>query len=132
MRAPRISVWRYSYTCYMFFFFQAEDGIRDSSVTGVQTCALPISIWAGLAVNTWPGSTPGRVGPRPEANSVSTSLACAGAAAVTSEKSTEWTIAGPVAVEACSWVPPGKTIYHNPQSTAGKKYPVVVVFLLLT
>src|SRR5260370_5173207 len=25
-----------------FFFFQAEDGIRDSSVTGVQTCALPI------------------------------------------------------------------------------------------
>src|SRR5882762_7072197 len=25
------------------FFFQAEDGIRDSSVTGVQTCALPIS-----------------------------------------------------------------------------------------
>src|SRR5260370_1072527 len=27
---------------YFFFFFQAEDGIRDSSVTGVQTCALPI------------------------------------------------------------------------------------------
>src|SRR5260370_31747216 len=26
-----------------FFFFKAEDGIRDSSVTGVQTCALPIS-----------------------------------------------------------------------------------------
>src|SRR5215203_6733262 len=25
-----------------FFFFQAEDGIRDSGVTGVQTCALPI------------------------------------------------------------------------------------------
>src|SRR5260370_27433312 len=30
--------------CDCFFFFQAEDGIRDSSVTGVQTCALPISI----------------------------------------------------------------------------------------
>src|SRR5260370_24676864 len=29
---------------FIFFFFQAEDGIRDSSVTGVQTCALPISI----------------------------------------------------------------------------------------
>src|SRR5260370_3253252 len=28
--------------CYTSFFFQAEDGIRDSSVTGVQTCALPI------------------------------------------------------------------------------------------
>src|SRR6266511_5701034 len=27
----------------MFFFFQAEDGIRDFHVTGVQTCALPIS-----------------------------------------------------------------------------------------
>src|SRR5260370_13637417 len=27
----------------VLFFFQAEDGIRDSSVTGVQTCALPIS-----------------------------------------------------------------------------------------
>src|SRR5438093_11578576 len=28
--------------CMFFFFFQAEDGIRDWSVTGVQTCALPI------------------------------------------------------------------------------------------
>src|SRR5437762_9665087 len=27
---------------FIFFFFQAEDGIRDTSVTGVQTCALPI------------------------------------------------------------------------------------------
>src|SRR2546427_9007414 len=27
-----------------FFFFQAEDGIRDLTVTGVQTCALPISL----------------------------------------------------------------------------------------
>src|SRR5262249_59993427 len=33
--------------CSFFFFFQAEDGIRDWSVTGVQTCALPIS--QGLA-----------------------------------------------------------------------------------
>src|SRR2546430_4812008 len=29
--------------CSFFFFFQAEDGIRDLTVTGVQTCALPIS-----------------------------------------------------------------------------------------
>src|SRR2546430_16940730 len=28
---------------WSFFFFQAEDGIRDLTVTGVQTCALPIS-----------------------------------------------------------------------------------------
>src|SRR2546430_7251464 len=33
-----------------FFFFQAEDGIRDLTVTGVQTCALPIS--AGASVFT--------------------------------------------------------------------------------
>src|SRR5688500_19924481 len=29
--------------CFRHFFFQAEDGIRDYKVTGVQTCALPIS-----------------------------------------------------------------------------------------
>src|SRR3989475_3237101 len=29
---------------FFFFFFQAEDGIRDLTVTGVQTCALPIAI----------------------------------------------------------------------------------------
>src|SRR5437762_8842183 len=34
--------------CYIFFFFQAEDGIRDTSVTGVQTCALPISLGEGF------------------------------------------------------------------------------------
>src|SRR6266498_5113009 len=34
---------------FVFFFFQAEDGIRDADVTGVQTCALPI--WnIGMAV----------------------------------------------------------------------------------
>src|SRR2546430_13656958 len=32
----------YVYGCSYFFFFQAEDGIRDLTVTGVQTCALPI------------------------------------------------------------------------------------------
>src|SRR5256885_9337761 len=31
------------YGSVVFFFFQAEDGIRDYKVTGVQTCALPIS-----------------------------------------------------------------------------------------
>ena len=31
------------YGVVFFFFFQAEDGIRDWSVTGVQTCALPIA-----------------------------------------------------------------------------------------
>src|SRR2546422_6295105 len=34
------------------FFFQAEDGIRDVAVTGVQTCALPISHASGAAAHT--------------------------------------------------------------------------------
>src|SRR5438034_7891389 len=33
----------------VYFFFQAEDGIRDHCVTGVQTCAIPISKWSGAA-----------------------------------------------------------------------------------
>src|SRR5204863_4116499 len=37
---------------YYFFFFQAEDGIRDLYVTGVQTCALPISPWSTLGGGT--------------------------------------------------------------------------------
>src|SRR2546427_8469583 len=37
----------------IFFFFQAEDGIRDLTVTGVQTCALPISIGADGKPGTW-------------------------------------------------------------------------------
>src|SRR5260370_10905509 len=36
-----------------FFFFQAEDGIRDSSVTGVQTCALPIYRLAREILGAW-------------------------------------------------------------------------------
>src|SRR5699024_11856178 len=39
----------------IFFFFQAEDGIRDRNVTGVQTCALPI----------WIKATPGITGLSP-------------------------------------------------------------------
>src|SRR5690349_23088806 len=35
---------------FFFFFFQAEDGIRDLYVTGVQTCALPIWVAAGGVV----------------------------------------------------------------------------------
>src|SRR5260221_8359341 len=37
----------YTHISYFFFFFQAEDGIRDHCVTGVQTCALPISMLPG-------------------------------------------------------------------------------------
>src|SRR3712207_8143152 len=37
-----INLFEYSVFSILFFFFQAEDGIRDIGVTGVQTCALPI------------------------------------------------------------------------------------------
>ena len=37
----------------MYFFFQAEDGIRDRLVTGVQTCALPIFNEPKLKVTNW-------------------------------------------------------------------------------
>src|SRR2546429_6611808 len=37
----------------MFFFFQAEDGIRDVAVTGVQTCALPICGGSGDGSSVW-------------------------------------------------------------------------------
>src|SRR3712207_7188737 len=36
----------------LFVFFQAEDGIRDIGVTGVQTCALPISTAAVICVSS--------------------------------------------------------------------------------
>src|SRR5436305_6218104 len=41
MVSPLVSI-RIILYCLFFFFFQAEDGIRDADVTGVQTCALPI------------------------------------------------------------------------------------------
>src|SRR6266446_7717008 len=52
----------------MIFFFQAEDGIRDYKVTGVQTCALPISARSTMAsmdpVSGRPDITASRVGSR--------------------------------------------------------------------
>src|SRR5256884_1817177 len=53
----------YMYVFVSFFFFQAEDGIRDVAVTGVQTCALPIlpgnerTNWASGEVSSY--SLPG-------------------------------------------------------------------------
>src|SRR5438093_9298785 len=46
---------------FVFFFFQAEDGIRDWSVTGVQTCALPIYPGGSVCVEVSPPSIPNRI-----------------------------------------------------------------------
>src|SRR5258708_30963065 len=43
---------------FVFFFFQAEDGIRDDLVTGVQTCALPISRFAREGDDTFGAGLP--------------------------------------------------------------------------
>src|SRR5260370_17179482 len=56
-----LSLVSFLFSFLFFFFFQAEDGIRDSSVTGVQTCALPISAASGTAAAhiTYVSDTPG-------------------------------------------------------------------------
>src|SRR5256884_5297963 len=43
---------------YSVFFFQAEDGIRDVAVTGVQTCALPICSPSSAAISPIPANPP--------------------------------------------------------------------------
>src|SRR5688572_32523933 len=48
---------------HIFFFFQAEDGIRDLTVTGVQTCALPI--WSLPTARSGFGVWPTTDFPRP-------------------------------------------------------------------
>src|SRR5206468_8975338 len=49
--------------CNLFFFFQAEDGIRDLIVTGVQTCALPISPGSPAGTLGTPTGTVGNISP---------------------------------------------------------------------
>src|SRR3712207_1699411 len=57
-----LHAYRFGTSFRLFFFFQAEDGIRDIGVTGVQTCALPISLGDDCAVveigdKTWVAAT---------------------------------------------------------------------------
>src|SRR5256886_5281548 len=49
-----------SMSYFFFFFFQAEDGIRDLTVTGVQTCALPIFGCVSLASSPSPPTSVSR------------------------------------------------------------------------
>src|SRR5699024_11499554 len=63
----------YIISFFICFFFQAEDGIRDRNVTGVQTCALPISYPpAGTSLIVYKVSflvNENILGPKPIANS---------------------------------------------------------------
>src|SRR6266496_4891867 len=63
----------------VFFFFQAEDGIRDLYVTGVQTCALPISV-LGTVSARWPGGSRAARHTTPESTELQATLATARAA----------------------------------------------------
>src|SRR5690348_18497609 len=80
-----------------FFFFQAEDGIRDGRVTGVQTCALPISArpkstWKTVVGIVEPPGLPRAKPPRPGtsaiAGHIAESILLPGAIALTSPATT--------------------------------------------
>src|SRR5438105_15472262 len=61
----------------LFFFFQAEDGIRDPLVTGVQTCALPI--WGSSATRStrWRARMSAlKSTPRPSRHSTPSAIPC--------------------------------------------------------
>ena len=63
LRCTRVSSDLLILMVFFIFFFQAEDGIRDYKVTGVQTCALPISMtpWGGFLLKIVSGAiTPAR------------------------------------------------------------------------
>src|SRR6478672_12990906 len=77
MALRALGLWNLSLVPWVFlprvsFFFQEEDGIRDLIVTGIQTCALPISTKRSMAAPastppTWRASaTPARTYPRSE------------------------------------------------------------------
>src|SRR5258708_29717860 len=53
---------------YYFFFFQAEDGIRDDLVTGVQTCALPICDFSAQLFHHATASVVSRIGGKGESS----------------------------------------------------------------
>src|SRR5437867_4652167 len=61
-KVGRINVRRLVACRGRFFFFQAEDGIRDRNVTGVQT-VLFRSTRSSMTSSTWTGAAPGRIPP---------------------------------------------------------------------
>src|SRR5205085_9255597 len=79
------------------FFFQAEDGIRGLTVTGVQTCALPISVIVPIAAGTAPAAIGTMTGHpsrttltrRAEVNAATSTINTMNAVVVHHERSTE-------------------------------------------
>src|SRR6266508_6295504 len=85
-------MWQYPLYYIVFFFFQAEDGIRDGHVTGVQTCALPIACQVrsrasrstNCDVTSWPEIDCPSTEPRPRRSFMARSKAEAGTRIVSS------------------------------------------------
>src|SRR5688500_20198862 len=72
--------------CLSLFFFQAEDGIRDYKVTGVQTCALPISSRRTAARSCWRRTAGTRSGSSSTTTAVMEPSDCSGAARRSEER----------------------------------------------
>src|SRR5699024_11907031 len=90
-------------TCALpIFFFQAEDGIRGRNVTGVQTCALPISTDATRSsASTSSADCHGSCGPGPSAASKASTTQSCGPAAVGTWASTDQRNAGEIGRASC-------------------------------
>src|SRR2546425_9508795 len=117
-------IWLYCIICFylfFFFFFQAEDGIRDKLVTGVQTCALPISsLWrrpGHVPVDTGTASVPAGLD-QAALTSIVLGVAACGAGTLTSSM--------PLAYFASTWAastPSGRAKFRSnaPYATSRTK-----------
>src|SRR5690606_21663689 len=108
--------------CTVFFFFQAEDGIRDFHVTGVQTCALPISAGStSRAGGSGEGTTAGsrNCTPSPEPTITGDTLAAVGSRSRISTNSSH------ISRRSCWSVVrgTGKRISLSPRSVRRNRHP---------
>src|SRR6266404_3509102 len=110
-----------------FFFFQAEDGIRDKLVTGVQTCALPISLTADALRPPqscrFPISTPFRLKTQTISRSLATTRgALKGAIRLPAPRNSVWILA----CQAC-FLPSSRAVpflaVSSPRLTPRKRKP---------
>src|SRR5690606_40720876 len=99
------------------FFFQAEDGIRDFHVTGVQTCALPISITSSTAIATLLTRSASITRTCSELSWVTVTLRLAGQACC-SRASSALTEIGRASCRERGWIPAGSASVKKQQPTS--------------
>src|SRR5690625_8028985 len=98
-------------TC--FFFFQAEDGIRDGHVTGVQTCALPILLSALIVGFLWQAI----LGPQGAVNNI---LTGAGQSALPFLSDPTWALATMIGVIVWGQFGAQLVLYRSEERRVGK------------